>query len=75
MILLFRGNYVEAEKYLDEVLEFYPTDANILYEKARCLVKQNKMEDALNYLTKAIEFGGKGYAVQAKTKILRLLIW
>jgi hypothetical protein len=39
-----------------------------MYEKARCLVRQDKIENALNHLEKAIDLGGKEYADKAKTE-------
>jgi tetratricopeptide (TPR) repeat protein len=66
-ILISLGNYIEAERYFDEILKLDPTDANSLYGKACCLVKRDEIENALNYLEKAINLGGKEYADGAKT--------
>ncbi|MGM0485702.1 MAG: TPR end-of-group domain-containing protein [Planctomycetota bacterium] len=55
--LLQRGAYAEAEKGLREAVERVPHDVSSHYNLARVLALQNRNEEALDALEKAVEFG------------------
>jgi tetratricopeptide (TPR) repeat protein len=68
IIFLNYNNYIEAEKWFDKVLKLDPYDVDGWYDKARCLIRQSKIENSLNHLEKAIRLGEKQYANKAKAE-------
>jgi tetratricopeptide (TPR) repeat protein len=68
VILLNSGDHVQAEKWFDKLLELNFEDVDGWYEKTRCLVREGKIENAINYIEKVVDIGGKEYADKAKTE-------
>ena len=52
--LLGEKKYVEAEKRLEELLQEYPSDAELLNIAAACALQQQKLDEAEPYLAQAL---------------------
>lgn len=56
-VLFARGEYAESEKILREAIERIPHDPNSHYNLACALARQDKKDDALTMLGKAVDLG------------------
>ncbi|MFO0356585.1 MAG: tetratricopeptide repeat protein [Sphingobacteriaceae bacterium] len=71
-VLFLEGKYIQAEEWLKKATELYPKKAGILERYADCLLKLNKVNEAIRYYELAIEAGGNKEKLTQKIKDKKL---
>lgn len=71
-VLFLEGKYIQAEEWLKKATELYPKKAGILERYADCLLKLNKVNEAIRYYELAIEAGGNEEKLTQKIKDKKL---
>lgn len=71
-ILYLEGKYVQAEEWLQKAADLYPKKPAILERYADCLLKLNKVTEAVKFYERAIEAGGNKEKLNQKIKDKKL---